>query len=366
MVGEARYCEPVKCHWLDLKIKSENKLETDEMFRLSTDSLRAVVNRRVAAFAIALAALTGMAAVAPAQAAYPDHPVRILVPFGPGGVADITARLVAEKLSEKLGQNFIIENMPGPGGIAAAHGVLQSPADGYTLAFFTNGTAISVPLFSHLPFDPVKQFTPISAIGYFGLDFVVSADSPYRTLGDFLKAAHDKPGTLNLGSIVVGSTQNLTAQLFKSMSGADLVIVPFRTSPDEVVALLRGDIQMEVEFYAAVKPSLQSGKARVLATSGTKRSPELPDIPTVAEAGVPNFDVTSWNALYAPAGTPAAIVDKLNAALREVLADPELKKRALDLGIDAEASTPGEIDARMKSDIAKWTKVIDDAHIPKQ
>jgi len=265
-----------------------------------------------------------------------------------------------------LGQNFVIENMPGPGGIAAARGVLQSPADGYTLAFFTNGTAISVPLFSDLPFDPVKQFIPISAIGYFDLDFVVGADSPYHTLGDFLKAAHDKPGTLNLGSIVVGSTQNLTAQLFKSMSGADAVIVPFRTSPDELVALLRNDIQSEVEFYAAIAPSLQSGKARVLATSGIKRSPELPNVPTIAEAGVPNFDVTSWNALYAPAGTPQAVIDELNGALHDVLADPALKKRALDLGIDAEASTPAEIDARMKSDIEKWTKVIDDAHIPKQ
>jgi tripartite-type tricarboxylate transporter receptor subunit TctC len=336
------------------------------MFRMRAEFLRAVINRRIAAFAISLAALTGMAVVAPAQAAYPDHPVRILVPFGPGGVADVTARLVAEKLSEKLGQNFVIENMPGPGGIAAARGVLQSPADGYTLAFFTNGTAISVPLFSDLPFDPVKQFIPISAIGYFDLDFVVGADSPFHTLGDFLKAAHDKPGTLNLGSIVVGSTQNLTAQLFKSMSGADAVIVPFRTSPDELVALLRNDIQSEVEFYAAIAPSLQSGKARVLATSGIKRSPELPNVPTIAEAGVPNFDVTSWNALYAPAGTPQAVIDELNGALHDVLADPALKKRALDLGIDAEASTPAEIDARMKSDIEKWTKVIDDAHIPKQ
>ena len=269
------------------------------------------------------------------------------LPFGPGGVADITARLVAEKLSEKLGPKFrhrehARRRRHRRGACRAA-----GPADGYTLAFFTNGTAISVPLFNHLPFDPLKQFMPISAIGNFGLDFVVSADSPYHTLGDFLKAAHDKPGTLNLGSIVVGSTQNLTAQLFKSMSGADVVIVPFRTSPDEVVALLRGDIQMEVDFYAALKPSLHSGKARVLATSGTKRSPELPDIPTVEEAGVPSFDVTSWNALYAPAGTPAAIVDKLNAALHEVLADPDLKKRALDLGIDAKASTPAEIDARM-------------------
>ena len=333
---------------------------------MRADFVRATFNRRVAGFAIAFASLIGLAIPPPAQAAYPDHPVRIIVPFGPGGVADITARLVAEKLSQKLGQNFVIENMPGPGGIAAARAVLQSPADGYTLAFFTNGTAISVPLFSHLPFDPVKQFTPISAIGYFDLDFVVAADSPYHALGDFLKAAKDKPGALNLGSIVVGSTQNLTAQLFKSMSGADVVIVPFRTSPDELVALLRNDIQSEVEFYAAVAPSLQNGKARVLATSGIKRSPELPNVPTIAEAGVPNFDVTSWNALYAPAGAPPAIVDKLNAALREVLADPELKKRALDLGIDAEASTPGEIDARMKSDIAKWTKVIEDAHIPRQ
>ena len=336
------------------------------MFRMCADFARTVVNRRIAGFAIALAALTGLAGTAPAQAAYPDHPVRVILPFGPGGVADVTARLVAEKLSQKLGQNFVIENMAGPGGIAAARAVLQSPADGYTLAFFTNGTAISVPLFSHLPFDPIKQFVPISAIGYFDLDFVVAADSPYHTLGDFLKAAKDKPGTLNLGSIVVGSTQNLTAQLFKSMSGADLVIVPFRTSPDELVALLRNDIQSEVEFYAAIAPSLQSGKARVLATSGTKRSPELPNVPTIAEAGVPNFDVTSWNALYAPAGTPQAVVDTLNAALHDVLADPELKKRALDLGIDAEASTPAEIDARMKSDIAKWTKVIDDAHIPRQ
>src|ERR1700683_1612994 len=148
-----------------------------------------VMRRRYAALVLAFAAIGLSTGGAAAQSSYPDRPVRILVPFGPGGVEDITARLVAEKLSEKLGQNFIIENMPGPGGIAAAHGVLQSPADGYTLAFFTNGTAISVPLFSHLPFDPVKQFTPISAIGYFGLDFVVSADSPYRTLGDFLKAA---------------------------------------------------------------------------------------------------------------------------------------------------------------------------------
>ncbi len=324
----------------------------------------AFITRRI--FALALAAIAAMAVCATAQAAYPDRPVRVILPFGPGGVADITARLVAQKLSEKLGQNFVIENMPGAGGIAAARAVLSAPTDGYTLAFFTNGTAISVPLFQNLPFDPLKQFVPISALGYFGLVFATAANSDFHTFGDMLKAAHDKPGTINLGSIVVGSTQNLTAELFKSMSGADIVVVPFRTSPDELVALLRGDIQMEVEFYAALKPSLQSGQARALATSGPQRSPELPDIPTVAQSGVANFDVMSWNALYAAAGTPPDIIDKLNGALHEVLADPAVKKAALDLGIDAKASTPAEIDARMRSDIAKWTKVIAGAHIPQQ
>ena len=324
------------------------------------------MTRRFVVVACALAALGYFAGGVRAQANYPDKPVRVILPFGPGGIADITARLIAQKLSEKLGQNFVIENMPGAGGIAAARAVLQAPADGYTLAFFTNGTAISVALFNELPFDPLKQFVPVSALGYFDVVFAVPANSDFHTLGDFLAAARTKPGTLNLGSITVGSTQNLTAQLFKSMSGTETVIVPFRTSPDELVALLRGDIQMEVEFYAALKPALQSGQIRPLATSGPHRSPELPNVPTVAEAGVPNFDVTSWNALYAPAGTPQPVIDKLNAALRDVLADPGLKKAALDLGIDAKASTPAEIDARMRADIAKWSKVIEAAHIPKQ
>ena len=324
------------------------------------------IRRRLMALTLALAAASFAAGGAAAQTTYPDHPVRVIVPFGPGGVADITARLVADKLSDKMGQRFVIENMPGAGGIAAARAVLSASADGYTLAFVTNGSAISVSLFQDLPFDPLKQFTPISALGYFDLVFVTAATSSFHSLGDVLKAAHEKPGSINLGSIVVGSTQNLTAELFKSMSGADIVIVPFRTSPDAAIALLRGDIQIGVEFYAALKPSLQSGQARALATSGMQRSPELPDVPTVNEAGVANFDVTSWNALYAPAGTPPAIIAKLNSALRDVLADPDLKKRALDLGIDAKGSTPEEMDKRMRADVDKWAKVIESAHIAKQ
>ncbi len=204
------------------------------------------------------------------------------------------------------------------------------------------------------------------ALGTFDLIFAVAANSQFKTLPDILKVAQDKPGTVNIGAITVGSTQDLTAELFKAMSGKEFVIIPFRTSPDESVALLRGDIQMMVEFYAALKPSLESGQARALATSNPKRSPEMPDVPSAAEAGVPLFDVQSWNALYAPAGTPQPIIDKLNATLKDVLADPEVKKRALDLGIDSAGSTPADLDARMKADIEKWTKVIDNAHIPKQ
>ena len=323
-------------------------------------------SRRTAVFALPLLAAGLAGPAARAQAKYPDHPVRVILPFGPGGVADVTARLVAQALSEKLGQNFFIENMPGAGGITAARAALSGGTDGYTLALLTNGTAISVPLFTHLPFDPLKQFVPISTIGYFTCDFMVNAASPYQTLGDFLKAAKEKPGTLNVGTINVGSTQNLTAELFKAMAGIDVVIVPFRGSPDVVVALLRNDVQLAIDFYAALKPTLDGGKARIIATSAPKRSPELPNIPTVQEGGVANFDVTAWNGLYAPAGTPDAVIQTLNKALHDVLADPDLKKRALDLGIDAKASTPAELDARMRADIEKWGKVIAQAGIAKQ
>jgi len=322
--------------------------------------------RRVAAYMFAFAAVCAAADGASADANYPDHPVRVIVPFAAGGVADITIRLVAQKLGEKFGQNFVIENNPGAGGIAAARAALAGGTDGYTLTLLTNGTAISVPLFNQLPFDPLKQFVPISAIGYFSCVFMINTASPFRTLDDFLKAARAKPGTINIGTINVGSTQNLTAELFKSMAGIDVVLVPFRATPDVVVALLRNDIQMGIDFYAPFKPTLDTGKGRALATSGGHRSPDLPEVPTVAEGGVQGFDVTAWNGLFAPAGTPQPIIDKLNGALRGVLADTDLKKRALELGIDARSSTPAELQARLQGDIAKWGQVIATAGIPKQ
>lgn len=301
-----------------------------------------------------------------AQGKYPDKPVKLVLPFGAGGVADITTRLVAEKLSEKLGQRFVVENNPGAGGITAARAVLQSPADGYTLAVLSNGTAVSVGLFKKLPFDPLKDFAPVSAMGYFDLIFVTNANGPYKTLGDFVKAAKEKPGQLNVGTIAAGSSQNLGAELFKSVTGLDFVIVPFKTSGDVLVALERNDIQMASEFYAALRGSLDAKKFIPVAVSGTKRGEYLPDAPTAAEAGVPKFEVTSWNAIFAPAGTPPDVIATLNKALNEVLADPEVKKKALELGIDARGSTPAEIQQRLKDDIVKWTAVIEKAGIEKR
>lgn len=322
------------------------------------------ISRRLAGCALAVALAMGMSP-ALAQSKYPDKPVKVVLPFGAGGVADITTRLVAEKLSEKLGQRFVVENNPGAGGITAARAVMAAPADGYTLAVFSNGTAISVNLFKSLPFDPVKDFAPVSAMGYFDLIFVTNANGPYKTLGDFIKAAKEKPGALNIGTIAAGSTQNLGAELLKTMAGINVVIVPFKTSGDVLVALERNDIQMGTEFFAALRGGLDAKKFIPVGTSGLTQAAYLPGAPTVAST-VPGFEATSWNAIFVRAGTPPEIVATLNKALNEVLADPEVKRKALDLGIEARGSTPQEIQDRLKADIVKWGQVIDKAGIEKR
>jgi putative tricarboxylic transport membrane protein len=297
---------------------------------------------------------------------YPNQAVRIVVPFAAGGVADVTARIVAEKLSAKLRARFYIENQPGAGGIAAARTVIASPPDGATLALLSNGTAISVPLFKNLPFDPLKDFVPISSLGFFDFVLATNAQSEFKTLADFVAAAKAKPGTLNVGTINVGSTQNLSAELLKTAAGIDFVIVPYRGTPEVQVSLLQGNIALMIDGYSSIKGNLADGKIRVLASSGSVRSESMPDIPSAREGGVADYDVISWNALFAPAGTPPEIVRVLNDALHEVLADPDVKKRLLELGIEAKAGTPAETAARLKSDIDKWQKVIEKAGIQKQ
>jgi tripartite-type tricarboxylate transporter receptor subunit TctC len=281
--------------------------------------------------------------LARAQQGYPSRPVRFILPFAAAGVADITSRIAAEKLGDKLGQRFVVENQPGPGGIAAARGVLSQAPDGHTVGLVTNGTSISAAIYKALPFDPVKDFATISTIGSFDLFFATNVDSEFKTLADVIKAARAQPGKLNVGTINVGGTQNLAAELLKSSAGLNFQIIPYRGTPEVIVALLRNDVQMLVEFYA----------------------PFLPDVPTAAEAGVSGYEVTSWNGLFAPAGTPAEIIGLLNKTIREIVASPDVKQKYADLGIEAKAGTPEELKARLAGDIGKWAAVIERAGIPK-
>ena len=316
--------------------------------------------RRGLLLALPAVLLLGLAPAgqAQAQAKWPDKPVRIVLPFGAGGVADFTTRILAEKLSAKFGQRVYIENKPGPGGINAALTVLNSPPDGYTMGLAAIITALSVATFNKLPYDPVKQFEMVSTIGVFDMDFAVKADSPYQTLGDFIKAAKAQPGKLNIGTVAIGSAQNFGTELFKSMAKLGVIIVPHHNSPDVVVGLLRGDVQMVVDFAPALQGQINSKQLRVLATSGAKRASSSPEVPTVAEAGVPGYEVTSWNGLFAPKGTPKEVIETMNKAMAEVLAMPDVKAQFEKVGVEAHASTPGELMNRVTTDIKKWETVM--------
>src|SRR6478609_2642642 len=320
-------------------------------------------SRRCAVLAVAalmIAPLSG------ANAAWPEKPIKIVLPFGAGGVADVTARIMADKLGQKFGQRVVIENMPGPGGINAARAVITAPPDGYTMALVTNGTAISVAAFKSLPFDPVKDFEPVSMVGTFDLVFAVNSESEYKTLGDFIKAAKAQPGKLNIGTIAVGGTQNLGAELFKSMADLNVQIVPYKNSPDIVVALLRNDVQVMIDFPPAVAGQVADGKLRILATSSPQPSPLLPGVPTADQAGVTGFEVVSWNGVGVPKDTPKEVIDTMNKAMREVLAMPDVQEQLAKVGVIAKASTPEEALARLTADIKKWNDVVDKAGIPRK
>ncbi|HZO48239.1 MAG TPA: tripartite tricarboxylate transporter substrate-binding protein [Xanthobacteraceae bacterium] len=322
-----------------------------------------ITRRTFTTSTLATAAALGLSHVARAQA-YPSRPVRMILPFAAGGVADVTSRLAAEKLGEKLGQRFIVENMPGPGGMAAARAMITAAPDGYTLGLITNGSAIAQAIYKQFPFDLVKDLAPISALGNFEMVFATNAESPYKTMADLVKAARANPGKLNIGTIAVGSTQHLGAELFRSTAKIDIQLIPYKSTPDVMVGVLRNDIDLMVDFYAAMRAGLSDNKLRPLGLSGTKPTTYLPNVPPVADA-VPGFEVLSWNALGGPAALPQPIIETLNKAVREVLADPDVIKRYQDLGIEARASSPGELRERLAKDIKGWTTVIETAKISK-
>jgi tripartite-type tricarboxylate transporter receptor subunit TctC len=322
------------------------------------------LTRRAAAGLIA-AAPFGLSGLAQAQT-WPTAPVKLILPFAAGGVADVTARLVAEKLGAKLGQRFVIENTPGAGGVAAARAVLQAAPDGQTLALFSNGTAISVPLFKNLRFDPVNEFVPVSTLGAFDFLFATAGDGEFKTFADVLKFAREKPGVLNVGTVTAGSSQNLTAELLKSSAKIDFRIVPFRATPEILLAVMNKDVHIVIDSFAAMQSLIAENKLRALASSGPARGETTPNLPTVAESGVPGFDVTSWNAIFAPKGVPAPVLATLNKAIGEVLQDADLRAAFLKLGITPTASTPEALSARLTGDIAKWGAVIKAANIEQQ
>ena len=314
-----------------------------------------------------LAAIVAVPASLPvAQAKFPDRPVRIILPFGAGGVADVTARIVADRLSDLLGQRFVVETMPGAGGIQAARAVLSAPPDGTTFGLVSNGTAVSAATFSALPFDPVKDFEMVSTIGTFDLVFAVNDASPFKTVADFIAAAKAKPGNLDIGTVSAGSTQNLGAELFKSMADVDVQIVPYKNSPDIVAALLRNDVQMLVDFPPAIQGQVDARKLRVLATSSPSRSSLMPDVPTVAESGLKNYEATAWNGVFAPKGTPEEVIDIVNRALREVLTMPEVRSKFEQVGVHAVPSSPAELMGRLTADIKKWNEVVEKAGLQRK
>jgi tripartite-type tricarboxylate transporter receptor subunit TctC len=319
----------------------------------------------LAAVAVFFALLAGIG-LSQAQTKYPERPVRIIVPYGAGGVADVTTRLVAQKVSEAMGQTFVIENRPGAGGIVGAKAVLASPPDGYTLFLAGNGSAISESLFKSLPFNVVRDFTPVSPLAEFEMLLATKADSQLDTVAKVVAYAKANPGKLNFGTIATGSTQNLSAELFKMTTGVQAAVVIYKTTPELVTAILRGDVDVGFDYHAAFGPSIVNKQFKVIATSGEQRAPQLPAVPTVKESGYPDFVVTSWNAFHGPAGLPKDIVTKLNEQVVAALKTPDIQKRMGDLGIQPMIGSPDFLNERMKSDIVKWAKVIEAAGVEKQ
>ena len=319
-------------------------------------------------FSAVVLTLSPIANVAQAQTAatFPSKPLKIIVPFGAGGIADLTARTVGTKMADILGQPVIIENKPGAGGIAAGDLVAKSEPDGSTMLLMSNGTAVTASLFKSLPYDTAKDFATVSTLGFFDIALITKADSPYKTLAELLTFAKANPGKLNLGTINIGSTQNLAAELFKSTANIEVQIVPFNGTPAVITALRGGQIDVAVEILGPVKTQIDAKAINALAVMGLKRAPSLPNVPTVRESGLPSMNAASWNALAVSAKTPKDIIAKLHDAAATALASPDVKKRLADLGVEAGASSPEVLGDLLKAEIKRWGDVIARANIPKQ
>ena len=323
------------------------------------------LRRRSSVAAAALACAAPFAALpgnVAAQAAYPSKPITIVVPFSAGGTTDILARIVGQSLGTELGQTVIIDNKPGAGGNIGAQAAARAPADGYTLLMGTVGThAINAALYKKMPFDPAKDFAPISRVAMVPNVLVVPVSQPYKTVGQVIAAAKAQPGKLTFASSGSGTSIHLSGELFKSVTGIDISHIPYKGSAPAVTDLLGGQVTMMFDNLPSSMQHIRSGKLRAIAVTSAKRSPELPDVPTVAESGVKGFEATSWFGLFAPAATPPEVVAKLNAAVVKLLANADVKKKLAEQGAEPHGEKPEQFAAFIRGEAAKWGKVVRDS-----
>jgi len=308
-----------------------------------------------------------LAALGPASAqSYPTKPIRVIVPFAAGGAVDVLARLVSAKMSESVGQPVIIENRAGAAGNVAADAVAKSPPDGYTILQNTNGQAISPSLYKSLPFDAVKDFTPVTQLVASQLLLVATPSLPAKSVQELIALAKAKPGSLNYGMTGIGNPLHLTVEMFKHAAGIELQAVPYRGDAPLNTALIAGEAHLAVVPFATAKPHVEAGRLRALAIPGAKRSPALPQVPTIAESGLPGFESSSWQGWFVPANTPSEIVALIQREAAKALNAPDVRERLEATANEVVASTPEAFAAVFKNDLAKFAKVVKDAKIPLQ
>ena len=312
-------------------------------------------------FALALAAglvATLMLATAGSAQDYPARPVRIIVPFGAGGPADVTARLLGNAMQQRFGQPFVVENHTGAGGVIGTLEVVKSPPDGYTLLMMSNTQTANESLVPSRKYELMRDLAPIAPINYSDLVIVVHPSVAAKTLAEFIALAKSQPGKLNYASSGQGTPYHMAGELFKNMAGIDVVHVPYRNSGDARSGVIGGQVQMMIDAVTTMAPNVGAGQVRALATTGKTRSAVLPDVPTASEAGVPGYEATIWLGLMAPTGTPKPIIDRLNAAVNEVVKRPEIIKLWKDQGALPMSMTPEEFDKYLRGDIVKWAEVV--------
>ena len=315
--------------------------------------------RRTLLAALATAAIGAVPASVFAQAGYPTKPVTIVVPFAAGGTTDILARIIGQALTTELGQSVIVDNRAGAGGNIGGAMAAKAPADGYTLFMGTVGThAINASLYKKMPFDPIKDFAPLTRVANVPNLLVANPAQPYKTVKELIAYAKANPGKVNFGSSGNGSSIHLSGELFKSLARVDMVHVPYKGSAPAVTDLLGNQIGIMFDNMPSAIQHVRSGKLVPIAVTTAKRSPELPNVPTIAEAGVPGYEATSWFGMFAPAGTPAPVLTKLNTALVKVLNQAEVKKKINDQGAETVSETPEQFAAFIKAESIKWGKVV--------